>query len=175
MKRLKMERIMRILAVVFLAVCASANSAELDADIVAKLEKMVASYPSLVDAQEPTILRQEDPDPSQREWYRRKIFVTEVAYDVRRTDSLVSPYSGTISYLCNVRGDKGPSEESVKSSPDTFRHEPGNRCIASYAYQSAHWRFKSVACQSSLGRGGYEPVQPHLGITYFCQQALPSE
>ncbi|HWZ73767.1 MAG TPA: hypothetical protein VN326_20100, partial [Casimicrobiaceae bacterium] len=90
---------MGILIAAFLALSTVANSAEPDADMVAKFEKMASSYPALVDAKEPVI---SPPNLLIKDWYRRKVFVTDIAYDVRRTDSLVSPYSGTISYICNV-------------------------------------------------------------------------
>jgi hypothetical protein len=165
------KAVIQILIAALLAVSTIANAAESDAEIVAKLEKMAGNYPSLVDAKGPVI---SPPTSLVQEWYRRKVFVTNVAYDVRRTDSLVSPYSGTISYFCDVRGTKGTSEESVKSGADTFNGIASIPCTANYAYQSSRWVLKSVACQSLLTRG-YEPVRPDSGTKYFCQQALPSE
>jgi hypothetical protein len=160
---------MRSFLAAFLVVNTVANSAESDADVVAKMEKMAASYPSLVDAKGPVI---SPPTALIKEWYRRKVFVTDVAYDVRRTDSLVSPYSGTISYICNVRGASGTSEQSVQSAADTFNGIAPIPCTANYAYQAARWILKSVACRPMRA---YEPVRPDSGTTYSCQQALPSE
>lgn len=164
-----MKPAIQILLASLVTVSTVGNSAESDAEIVAKLEKMAAIYPSLVDAKPPEI---SPPTSLIEEWFRRKVFVNQVAFDVRRTDSLVSPYAGVISFTCDVRGTKGATRESVNSGPDTFHSTGGFPCTANYAYQSSRWVRKAVTCRS--GVDVFEP-RPERGVTYNCAQALPSD
>jgi hypothetical protein len=82
-----------------------------------------------------------------KDWFRRKVTAEKITFDVRRTDSLVSPYVGDFQLTCTVKGTKGSKEEDVKDTPDSFSISA--KCKAAYAFQSSKWALKSFQCQKS--------------------------
>ena len=109
--------VIQILIAALFAVSTIANAVESDAEIVAKLEKMAGSYPSLVDAKGPVI---SPPTSFVREWYRRKVFVTNVAYDVLPPSPFLFPFFLPFFFFWGFGGDGGGGEIFLKSPPNPF-------------------------------------------------------
>lgn len=162
-------------AALFVVAFSGVAIANANDEAVKRLERMAASYQGLIDAKEPVI---SPPGASgDDQWYRRKAVVSDVSFDARKTDSLVSPLAGEISYTCGVRGAKGASEQAVMVGGDNFNIPAAAKCRATYAYQSSKWINKSVSCQGLIGNVGpwVEVNRPSQGVLYSCAQALPKE
>ena len=161
----------RVILILGLAL-AFANVAFANEEVVKRFEKLTLSFTQMVNSQEAKI---SPPTGSVSVWYRRKIYVRDVAYDVRRTDSLVSPFAGEIFYVCGARGAKGLTELEVKTAPEQF-DTGGGKCRANYAFQSSRWVFKAATCYDHISKKTWQPVEdPSQGIYYDCKQLLPQE
>lgn len=127
-----------ILALVFpLALLAQA-----DDEIVKRLSKIGETAVINLNSVEPVI---SPPDGSTLQWYRRKFTAENLTIDVRRTDSLVSPYVGDLQLDCTSKGTFGSTEADIKGTPDKFSGV--TKCKASYAFQSSKWTLKSFKCE----------------------------
>lgn len=165
-----MKSISLFVAVGFLLAC---SSEIFGSDLIVKrIEEIATTYPILVDATEPEITAPKNDNSGYgiKDWYRRKIKITDVSYDVRKTDSLVSPFMGEILYTLVTSGRNGPSEKSATEGPDNFEAVP-IKCKAIYAYQSSRWVRKSVTCLS------YDNTweTPKEGTPYRAAELLPKE
>lgn len=159
---------MKQISLFIVGILFASSSAAIENDMVVKrFKKIVTSYPKLVDAKKPVISA---PSVSPL-WFRRKLQIKEIGYDVRKTDSLVSPFAGEISYICGVRGRDGATEQEVKEGADNFEIE--KKCRAAYAFQSSRWVIKSVVCQSD-DKSTWDT--PREGTVYDnCAKLLPQE
>ena len=106
-------------------------------------------------------------DDTDHKWYKRQAHIRNVGYDVRKTDSLVSPFIGEITYQCNVTGRSGASKQEASKGPDSF-NTTGDFCTAKYAFQKNKWIKKNVICKDDSG-GLREP----MGVMVDCASALP--
>jgi hypothetical protein len=113
----------------------------------------------------------EIPEKPKAKWYRRKIFLTSISYDVRKTDSLVSPYIADIHFNCAVHGRVDGTKEAVESGEDSFTSDP-TECISKYAFQEDHWVKNSVICKSYFTET-WEPPTSKDGSIYQCSKLLP--
>lgn len=165
-----MKKILVFIAIGFLAACT--KEATNNEKIITPLEKVAANYPTIVEGMEPETsslsleLAGDRPD----KWYRRKVQINDVGYDVRKTDSLVSPFMGEIAYTVVTRGRKGTSEKDAREGPENFKTK-GTKCKATYAYQSSRWIRKSVVCLT------YDNTweTPTEGSDYRAAKLLPQE
>lgn len=142
-----------------------------DDNVVSDLKRYAQIFPTIVDTAQPVISQ----DGSNQKWYRRKVSVGDVSFDVRRTDSLISPFAGEILFSCAVSVASAASEEalgSIKDSVDTF----AGKCKATYAYQSSRWMRKSVSCTRYDGISALIVSPDSLGSTmYRCATFLPQD
>lgn len=106
------------------------------------------------------------PTDEYNQWARRQVHVSNVGYDVKKTNSLVSPFSGEITYQCSVTGMWGDSKEEVTNGPDAF-NSSGDLCLATYAFQKNKWIKKNVMCKDDSGWGAPG------GVMVDCASALP--
>ena len=159
------------------ATCLATYASDSDDAAVRRMEEFAVNYPRLVEASPEVVL---SPTNEVKDWYRHKVFVRDVAFDVRRTDSLVTPLAGLITYVCGVRGTKGASEAFVRSNPDNVSHD-GDQCRAAYAYQASKWVRKDVTCEFPTYAGGgrfvkkWSPVTTESGIFATCMKLLPQD
>lgn len=167
-----MKRILLLIAVGVFTACSSASSK--NEKIIKRLEKLALTYPKLVDALEPETkeIPKQFAKYASFKFVRRKIQITDTGYDVRKTDSLVSPFIGEIAYTVVTRGRKGSLEKDVKEGPENFKVD-GIKCKATYAYQSSRWVRKSVACLSSDNT--WEVPEANNGSIYTASELLPQE
>jgi hypothetical protein len=142
-----------------------------DDDVVRRLELLTHRYVSIVTATPPKI---EPPNKYIGDWYRRKIYIQKLEYDVQKTSSLVSPFVGEISYNCSVKGKNGSTRAAVSYGPNGF-DEIGAKCLAKYAFQKGKWVKKTVLCRSNYVNENNEWVEPipENGASYDCASLLP--
>lgn len=160
---------MKQILLFIIGVLFASSSAAIESDVVVKrFKKMVVNYPKLVDSKKPKISA--PILPISPLWYSRKLQIKDVGYDVKKTDSLVSPFTGEISYTCSFRGIKGATELEVTEGLDNF--EGATKCKAVYAFQSPRWVLKSVVCQN---HDKSTWVTPEEGTDYECAKLLPQE
>ena len=97
-------------------------------------------------------------------WYKVLSLAINVAYDVRKTDSLVSPYLSTIRWGIgeSISAHCASKEQARKASVPTPQLFPNQSYSASLAFQGEHWVVKDVALDFEY-RGTqtahYNPVQ----------------
>ena len=138
-----------------------------NSDVVGQFEAIVDKFNSNVSSYPPKI---SPPNQYVEEWYLREIYLINVEYDVKQTDSLISPYHGEIIFQCSVKGSKGSSKAEVSNGTITF--DTGNQaspCIAKYAYQKNKWVLKQAICKTDSG-GWEEPIE---GVETWCISVLP--
>lgn len=111
------------------------------------------------------------PEKPKAKWYRYKIFLTSTSYDVRKTDSLVSPFVADIHFNCATHTRVGNTKEAVESGEDSSTLYP-IECISKYAFQDDHWVKKSVSCKSYI-TGDWETPNIKDGSAYQCSELLP--
>lgn len=155
-----------------LLISLTAGAAENDA-IVKRFQSLVDAAPSTVDSAPPVV---SPPNRGITEWYRRKVSIREVAFDVRRTDSLVSPIAGEIVFNCHFRHARARSEDELKDTqygPDALV----GQCRVNYAYQGQKWVRKIGHCTSVIERvPAPKPMDsPDRGVGYYCVNLLPQE
>lgn len=108
-----------------------------DGAALAEFQKIVASCTSALKAEVPTVA----PHPSKEAvWVKKAIASSEVTYDVKRTDSLVSPFSGSIVVTYLSVSETAPSREEAEAlvldpAGTAFLREESIR----YAYQGGAW------------------------------------
>lgn len=171
---------MRIICMVALlsAMASEATAKDTDDAAVMRMQALAEKYPVLVDSAAAIV---SPPSKDIKEWYRRKVFVKDVGFDVRRTDSLVTPLIGYLTFSCAVQGTKGTSEEYVRSRPDNFSLD-GDRCKATYAFQSGKWVHKDLACELTVLGPDYRFTRKwesisakSKGIYGTCAMLLPQD
>lgn len=87
------------------------------------------------------------------EWYSRQIYTSPLMeFDVTKTNSVVSPHTGVISFECNARFAKGNSKEAVENVE--LKEFITSKCRATYSHQENNWIFKTLACQ-------HNPINPN--------------
>lgn len=106
------------------------------------------------------------PTSTYNKWVKRQAHLYNVAYDVKKTNSLISPFSGEITYRCTVTGRYGATKEIASNGADDF-DTTGRFCLGTYAFQKNKWIKKSVICkyESSWREPG--------GAIKDCASALP--
>lgn len=114
-------------------------------EVVKRLQSLAEAAPGVVDKSPPFIAPPNEAIPG---WWRRQVYIRELSFDVRRTDSLVSPFSGEIAFNCHVRVARAKSEDELRSTPYTVDNLFG-RCKVNYAYQGQKWIRKSGYCSWS--------------------------
>jgi hypothetical protein len=160
-----MRHVLLVLAAV--ASLAGARAARADDKAVKRFKEMVAAYPSAVAATEPRV---SPPEGLTTEWYRRKISVVVARFDVKKSDSLLTPIVGEFHFDCVVSGTDGPTKESVTGTPDTWSSP--QPCRAEYGFDGARWTLKTITC---LGSTGWYVPEPENMTTYWCAQLLPTD
>ncbi len=79
-----------------------------------------------------------------KKYYSRDIRAySEVSYDVEKTNSLVSPYTASLSYRLDVVSccSRSTKQEASQAPPN---HDEHMRVCAHYAYQKGRWEYKSI-------------------------------
>jgi hypothetical protein len=90
-------------------------------------------------------------------WKKWHVYTTSnIEYDVIKTDSIVSPFSGSIDFDCNVRSVNGNSKEEVEKG--VVIDQGGVKCKANYAFQESVWKFKSMSCLSAIREKQWELI-----------------
>ncbi|WP_422013506.1 hypothetical protein [Roseateles sp.] len=119
-----------------------APQAAVASDPVAALKAVMAKAKASVDAEPDWTV---PPGGFQTKWSRSKATLAETyAMDVQKTQSLVSPYVGSVEFSCNERLNEAESEGDAKSQPLTI--ENSYACRAALAHQDGKWVFKEMKC-----------------------------
>lgn len=142
-------------------------------DIVRRLEKLAEIAPEVVNNSAAVISA---PSEIISDWFRRKIRVKSLGYDVRRTDSLVSPFVGEIEVDCRATVTRGSSQQALMTAPEGNEVNFG-LCKITYAFQGQKWVRKSGQCKSSSypNRPPELMDHPDKGFGYYCAQLMPQE
>jgi len=85
-------------------------------------------------------------DPgSERGWIKRRIVLSDMKYDVKKTDSLVSPLLAPVNFKCStiqseIYPNKGDAEKAKILQPSGLAIS----CRATLAFQDGKWNAKSL-------------------------------
>lgn len=117
-----------------------------------------------------------EPRPGSSEWWRRKVTTQAVQFDVKRTDSIVTPLIGEALFSCDTQAVKAQTQEDAQTLPFNFSSKTA--CKAAYAYQDKKWVFKKMQCayptsNPSRSPSWYEVTSPSNGMTGRCLSLLP--
>lgn len=69
--------------------------------------------------------------------------VMDLQYDVRKTDSLVSPYTGTAEFICLLEQSEFYGTKAEAEAASSFEKASGEKCQVVFAYQDGRWVVKS--------------------------------
>lgn len=147
-------------------------------DALLKFKEIIVKADKSINDSGPQISPPEPGTQYHNDWYRRKVYATEMAFDVRSTNSIVSPLIGELRFECNVKGTKASSEAEANSLPDSF-NLTGQVCKATYAFQSSVWVFKKLECNyhlEGISDGGprFEEIKPTERNSFgICMSFLP--
>ncbi|RRC97944.1 hypothetical protein [Amphritea balenae] len=144
-------------------------------DPVQKFEQLTDLYVETVSKQPVRLSPPGTRPASSTVWHRRQIYISDLNYDVRKTNSLVSPLIGEMTFTCGVKGRQGKSKAEVSEGPDEF--DQGIICIAKYAYQKQTWVKKQFHCEDAYydqrtGKVRKELVEPQEGVSLDCSKHL---
>ena len=111
--------------------------------------------------------------PSSDKWVKRMTWPGDVEYDVKKTDSLVSPFIAFISIKTLVAGRPADSEESAKAievSQDAALARRETRI--SFSYQSGVWLANEAVERTSIRLGAGEQYQAPVSINISKDELL---
>lgn len=99
-------------------------------------------------------------------WCKQKTSVYGSSIDVKKTDSLVSPYEGILIYNQMVWICKGKTKELVESSTHYVAHDYTDICKIVFSYQDGEWIPKQYSYRSGL-TGEWEIITPQKNRTQY--------
>lgn len=138
---------MQFLAFFLLAWCANAF-----ADPLSEFEAIVKRCKDAYDVRP---AYEVDYIEKQKSWVKRAYSNAKITYDVRRTDSLVSPYSGHVEVLVVVAVKAASDEQDAKALEVSLDERP-IRLIdrVNYLYQGGAWAVASGSSKMDIRRDG---------------------
>lgn len=140
-------------AVLTLASCGKSNGSSQPSDPVEGMKFVMQKLQSEINSQPQTIT----PPGDINKWYKRKIYTPqEMQYDVKKTDSIVTPHAGIIDFECNVKVASALTQEDLDKIE--MRDFVTAKCRSTWAHQDKKWIFKSMACQNPLNATRYDEI-----------------
>lgn len=131
----------------FSLVSISASGAD---DPVALFEKLIRDAQRETSTSQPVYLNKH-----KQAWAKRRFFTSDIKYDVKKTDSLVSPIIGIVTFhLITEQTELFPTRDQAETA-STFKSTSSPfRVSMTYAYRGSAW---------SLSTGSYEFLSGALG------------
>ncbi len=107
-------------------------------DPVAKFEKLILEAKNATNTNSPVYFNE-----YRQEWAKRRFSVTEITYDVKKTDSLVSPIIGLVTFqLRTIQTYLYPTKEQADaSSAFETKTIASYRISLTYSYKDNTWSF----------------------------------
>ncbi|MCL6752292.1 hypothetical protein KBT16_15505 [Nostoc sp. CCCryo 231-06] len=147
--------------------CSNSNKTQVSQAVVSQVENSdpVAQFKTLIEEKQTYINKGAGILKSSEGWTRMSAKVADIKYDVNKTDSLVSPYTGITTLDVLLTSEKfttesearGTAISNAKGSSEPFPL----KCRETYAYQESKWVVKQQ--EYFVGFPGEEKWVPFSG------------
>ena len=105
-------------------------------------------------------------------WAKVHYWTSDLAFDVQKTDSLVSPFTATLDFICNENYSARLATADAKSIPRNECTNPNPvHCKASFAHQDGEWVFKRLLTKSAQNSEWRDDVS-FLSLREILEKAL---
>ena len=134
--------------------------------ISGKLQSSVSSSTMLVrETSDEVLAKLNRPDRPFPRFRGNTVSLSNLAVDVRKTDSLISPLTGHITFNCSFKYWEADSRDQLVGREKLSML--GDSCLALYALQSSQWVLKSFSCN------GREVSAEDTTVVGMCRSHLP--
>lgn len=101
------------------------------------------------------------------QWAKRRFLLLDTKYDVKRTDSLVNPIVGIVSFTLVIEQTALlPSKEDAERANDFLKSDQPFKVFLTYGYKDDRWLFKGGEYEDPFLRGQRISITPEKVLAH---------
>lgn len=147
------------LALIVVSVTASSAFAQKKVDPLPSFKKLVAACQAQINDWPRDTVR-----PFKDQWVRNFLEVGTISHDVKRTDSLVSPYTAYIKVETISHSIRRPSEDEARAAGKQDGSTSRGIDIIRYAFQDSKWTLVDGSVQREMRLPGETDFKDPVGV-----------
>lgn len=147
------------LALIALAINATTAFAQKNVDPLPSFKKLVAACQAQVRSWSPDTVRL-----VKEQWVRNFLEVGSISHDVKRTDSLISPFTAHIKVESVTHSVRRASEDEVRAAGKQDGATYRQTDVLHYSFQDSKWKLVNGSTQGEMRLPGEADFTDPLGV-----------